>query len=108
MKQKAGKGGGNVLFDVTHGNDDLGTLLPADAGGGAPLGGWSARVGYDMASGWGSLNMPNLAKRATARFEDAERRAQAEARHQAEAEEKRAVAEERRKKVARRPVPVGR
>ena len=39
--------------------------------------------------------MPNLAKRATARFEDANLRAQAEARMQAEAEEKRAVAEER-------------
>jgi subtilase family serine protease len=79
-EQKAGKGGGNVLFDVTHGNNDLGTLLPADAGGGKPLGGWPARIGYDMASGWGSLNMPNLAKRATARFENAELRAQAEAR----------------------------
>jgi subtilase family serine protease len=82
-EQMGGKAGGNVLYDVTHGNDDLGTLLPADAGGGSPLGGWSARVGYDMASGWGSLNMPNLAKRATARFEDANLRAQAEARHQA-------------------------
>jgi subtilase family serine protease len=82
---KAGKGGGNMLFDVTQGNDDLGVGLPADVGGGTPLGCCSARVGYDMASGWGSLNMPNLAKRATARFEDAEIRAQAEARHQAEA-----------------------
>jgi subtilase family serine protease len=101
-EEKAGEGGGNVLFDVTHGNSDLGKLLPVDAGGGAPLGGWSARVGYDMASGWGSLNMPNLAKTATARFEDANIRAQAEARRQAEAEEKRAVAEERNAKVAAR------
>jgi hypothetical protein len=62
------------------------------------LGCCSALVGYDMASGWGSLNMPHLAKAATARFENAELRAQAEARHQAEAEEKRAVAEERRKR----------
>ena len=92
---KAGKGGGHMLFDVTHGNNDLGVALPADVGGGTPLGCCSARVGYDMASGWGSLNMPNLAKRATARFADANLRAQAEARHQAEAEEKRAVAEER-------------
>jgi kumamolisin len=97
-EEKAGKGGGKVLFDVTHGNDDLGVALPADAGGGSPLGCCSARVGYDMASGWGSLNMPNLAKTATARFENANLRAQAEARHQAEAEEKRAVAEERRKR----------
>jgi subtilase family serine protease len=79
-EQMTGKSGGNVLFDVTHGNDDLGRLLPADAGGGQPLGGWSARAGYDMASGWGSLNVPNLAKRATARFEAAELRAQKEAR----------------------------
>ncbi len=97
-EEKAGKGGGNVLFDVTHGNDDLGVALPADAGGGSPLGCCSALVGYDMASGWGSLNMPNLAKTATARFENANLRAQSEARRQAEAEEKRAVAEERRKR----------
>jgi kumamolisin len=94
-EQKAGKSGGGVLSDVIHGNNDVGTLLPADAGGGQPLGGWSARVGYDLASGWGSMNMSNLAKRATARFEAANLRAQAEARMQAEAEEKRAVAEER-------------
>jgi subtilase family serine protease len=75
-EKKAGKGGGNVLFDVTHGNDDLGVALPADVGGGSPLGCCSALAGYDMASGWGSLNMPNLAKRATARFEDSEVRAQ--------------------------------
>jgi len=80
---KAGKSGAKVLFDVTHGNDDLGVALPADAGGGSPLGCCSAGIGYDLASGWGSLNMPNLAKRATARFEDAEIRAQAEARRQA-------------------------
>jgi subtilase family serine protease len=94
-EQMAGKSGGNVLSDVLHGNDDLGTVLPADAGGGHPLGGWSARAGYDMASGWGSLNMPSLAKRAVTRFEDAEIRAQKEAREQAEAEEKLAVEEER-------------
>jgi kumamolisin len=88
-EEKAGKGGGNVLFDVTHGNDDLGVALPADAGGGQPLGCCSALPGYDMASGWGSLDMPNLAKRATARFEDANLRAQAAAREEAEAKEAR-------------------
>lgn len=97
-EEKAGTGGGKVVSDVTHGNDDLGVALPADAGGGSPLGCCSAAVGYDLASGWGSLNMPNLAKTATARFERAETRAQAEARRQAEAEEKRAAAEERKKK----------
>jgi subtilase family serine protease len=68
---KAGKGGGGALFDVTRGNDDLGVLTPADAGGGAPLGCCSASVGFDPASGWGSLDMPNLAKAATARLERA-------------------------------------
>jgi subtilase family serine protease len=95
---KAGKGGGGALDDVTRGNDDLGILTPADAGGGAPLGCCSAGVGFDPASGWGSLDMPNLAKVSTARFERAEIRAQAEARHQAEAEERLAVAEERKQK----------
>jgi subtilase family serine protease len=98
---KAGKGGGGALDDVTRGNDDLGILTPADAGGGAPLGCCSAAVGFDPASGWGSLDMPNLAKVSTARFERAEHRAQAEARHQAEAEERRAVAEERKRRNAR-------
>jgi subtilase family serine protease len=94
-EQMAGKSGGNVLSDVVHGNSDLGTVLPADAGGGKPLGGWSARAGYDMASGWGSLDVPNLAKRALSRFQAAEFRAQKEAREQAEAEEKLAVEAER-------------
>ena len=66
---KAGKGGGGALFDVTRGNDDLGVLTPADAGGGAPLGCCSASVGYDPASGWGSLDLANLARAATARLE---------------------------------------
>jgi subtilase family serine protease len=95
---KAGKGGGGVLSDVTRGNNDLGILEPADAGGGQPLGCCSAAVGYDEASGWGSLDMPNLAKTATTRFEDAEIRAQTEARRQAAAEERRAVAEERKRR----------
>jgi kumamolisin len=98
---KAGHGGGGVLSDVTRGNDDLGILTAADAGGGAPLGCCSAAVGFDPASGWGSLDMPNLAKTATSRFERAEIRAQTIARHQAEAEERRAVVEERKQKAAR-------
>jgi subtilase family serine protease len=68
---KAGKGGGGALYDVTRGNDDLGVLTPADAGGGAPLGCCSASVGFDPASGWGSLDLPNLAKAATARLKRA-------------------------------------
>jgi hypothetical protein len=45
-------------------------LTAADAGGGKPLGCCSAGVGYDAASGWGSLDMPGLAQVALARFKD--------------------------------------
>jgi pro-kumamolisin-like protein/subtilase family protein len=58
-----------VLLDVTRGNNDLGVLTPVDAGGGAPLGCCSAGVGYDAASGWGSLDLPGLAHVALSRFE---------------------------------------
>ena len=89
---QVGKAGGGILSDVIQGNDDLGKMLPVDAGGGVPLGCCSARVGYDMASGWGSLDLPHLAQTATARFERAETRAQVEARQRAEAEERKAAA----------------
>jgi subtilase family serine protease len=46
-----------VLNDVTHGSNDVGRMLPRDAGGGAPLGGWSASRSFDPASGWGSLEL---------------------------------------------------
>ncbi len=68
-ENKAGKGPKNVLYDVTRGNNDLGSLTAADAGGGKPLGCCSAAVGYDAASGWGSLQMQGLAKVGTARFD---------------------------------------
>jgi subtilase family serine protease len=67
-ENKKGKGPGNVLYDVVHGNNDLGILTAADAGGGKPLGCCSANVGYDTASGWGSLEMNGLAQVATGRF----------------------------------------
>jgi kumamolisin len=67
-ENRAGKGPRNVLYDVIHGNNDLGLLTAADAGGGAPLGCCSAGIGYDMASGWGSLKMVGLAKVGAARF----------------------------------------
>lgn len=67
-EEKAGKGPGNVLYDVTRGNNDLGRLTAADAGGGQPLGCCSANVGYDAASGWGSLKMTGLAKVGVERF----------------------------------------
>jgi subtilase family serine protease len=67
-ENKAGKGPGNVLYDVTRGNNDLGSLTAADAGGGKPLGCCSANVGYDSASGWGSLQMTGLAQVGADRF----------------------------------------
>ncbi len=52
--------------DVTRGHDDLGRLLPPEAGGGIPLGCCHARRGYDLASGWGSLRVPGFARLAVA------------------------------------------
>jgi subtilase family serine protease len=54
-----------TFTDVTEGNDDLGAMLPADVGGGRPLGCCSARRGYDWASGWGSPNVLALARAAS-------------------------------------------
>lgn len=52
--------------DVTRGHDDLGRLLPVEAGGGGSLGCCHARRGYDLASGWGSLRVPGFARLAVA------------------------------------------
>lgn len=60
----AEKAGGGVFYDVTKGNNDLGVLTPADAGGGQPLGCCPATPGYDIATGWGSLKVEGLAKAA--------------------------------------------
>jgi kumamolisin len=67
-ENKAGTGPRGVLDDVTRGNNDLGRLTAADAGGGKPLGCCSANVGFDSASGWGSLGIPGLAQVGAARF----------------------------------------
>jgi tripeptidyl-peptidase-1 len=53
----ASKAAGSVFDDVTQGDNDLGTMID-----GQPLGGFSARVGYDLASGWGSVDFPAFAK----------------------------------------------
>jgi subtilase family serine protease len=53
-----------VFDDVTQGNDDLGPYLIG--GTGQPLGCCTAAVGYDEASGWGSVNVSNFAQLATA------------------------------------------
>ena len=55
-----------AFTDVVKGNNDLGRLLPVEAGGGNPLGCCQARSGYDWASGWGSLKLPGFAKLAAA------------------------------------------
>ena len=55
-----------AFFDVTEGHNDLGRLLPPEAGGGQPLGCCHARLGYDLASGWGSLKVAGFTKLAAA------------------------------------------
>ncbi len=52
-----------VFYDVTQGNDDLGPFLAG--GNGEPLGCCTAAVGYDQASGWGSVNVSTFAQLAT-------------------------------------------
>ena len=54
----------SVFRDVTKGNNDLGRLTPTEAGGGHPLGCCSATPGYDLATGWGSLQVEGFAKAA--------------------------------------------
>jgi kumamolisin len=49
-----------VFRDLRHGDNDLGTLIPAAAGGRHPLGCCSARRGYDLVSGWGSPSLAAL------------------------------------------------
>jgi len=63
---RLGAGGARrrVFRDVTNGNNDLGLLTPAEAGGGHPLGCCSARPGYDLATGWGSLKVDGFARAA--------------------------------------------
>jgi hypothetical protein len=54
--------GDRVLRDVTQGGSDLGTLIDK-----SPLGCCSAHVGYDGASGLGSVNVAALARSADRR-----------------------------------------
>jgi len=57
----------SVFNDVTKGNNDIGRALPANVGGGKPVGCCSAKAGYDWASGWGSLKIEQFTKAAAAR-----------------------------------------
>jgi hypothetical protein len=49
-----------VFRDLRHGDNDLGTMIPAAAGGGKPLGCCSAKPGYDRINGWGSPSLVGL------------------------------------------------
>lgn len=60
----AGKSRKSVFRDVTKGNNDLGILTPADAGGARSLGCCPATPGYDLATGWGSLKVDGFARAA--------------------------------------------
>jgi kumamolisin len=52
-----------VFDDVTSGNNDIGAFLPGS--GGQPLGCCTATLGYDTASGLGSVNVSNFAAAVT-------------------------------------------
>jgi kumamolisin len=52
-----------VFDDVTLGDNDLGPFLASS--GGEPLGCCTAAVGYDQASGWGSVDLSHFAQIAT-------------------------------------------
>jgi kumamolisin len=58
----ASRVGRTVFSDVTKGDNDLGTMITPPIGDGQPLGGFSASAGYDLASGWGSPDIPALSK----------------------------------------------
>lgn len=54
---------GQAIRDVTIGNNDTGKAIPPSAGGtGTALGCCTAKKGYDVASGWGSLKLAGFGK----------------------------------------------
>lgn len=63
-----GNEAGTVFYDVTTGTNDVGPFLATEAGGGEPLGCCDAHVGYDLASGWGSLDIPTFSSAARAAY----------------------------------------
>ena len=54
----------SAFYDVTSSGNDVGPYIPG--GNGRPLGCCSARSGYDEASGWGSVDVAQLAQIAVA------------------------------------------
>ncbi|MDW5594906.1 S53 family peptidase [Conexibacter stalactiti] len=70
-----------AISDVTIGSNDVGKAVPRDAGGGTPIGQFSAEKGYDAATGWGSLKIAGfsaeavkVAKRQAAKADGDDRR----------------------------------
>jgi kumamolisin len=55
---------GSVFSDVVTGGNDVGPFIPST--GHQPVGCCSAGLGYDMASGWGSVNLATFAQVAVA------------------------------------------
>src|SRR5262249_4780222 len=62
-----GRSRSRIFRDVVKGNNDLGSYIPEAVGGGAPLGCCSAGPGYDLATGWGSVNVAAFSKAAARR-----------------------------------------
>jgi hypothetical protein len=54
-----------VFWGVRHGNNDIGKIIPTEAGGGNPLGCCHAHRGFDLANGWGSPDFPALDREAS-------------------------------------------
>lgn len=57
-----GKGpdAGSVFRDVTEGDNDTGVMIPPGQGGTGRLGCCDAKRGYDLATGWGSVDVAAL------------------------------------------------
>ncbi len=60
----AGKRAAKVFTDVRKTGNDVGTAYPQNVNHSQPLGCCTAGVGYDMASGWGSLRFPKFLRAA--------------------------------------------
>jgi kumamolisin len=59
-----GGSAGNTVSDVRLGSNDVGTAVPVQAGGGRPIGEFSAGRGFDLATGWGSLKVAGFSREA--------------------------------------------
>lgn len=71
---RIGASANEVFYDVTQGDNDVGPFLPAQARGGQPLGCCEAGLGWDRASGWGSVNAAAFESAARAAYASRPRR----------------------------------